>query len=105
MPPESPKLTKAELAAFDAMIAEAQERNDPTPAGLAGAAAKFLAKEFARQGVKELVRKIMGGNPKFAGKLTDEAVTELDKALQEELAKEPTIEELVEIRKSLKIQG
>lgn len=97
-----PNLSKAELAALDFLIADAQASGDVNLASWAAAArvvARVTAREAVREAVRQVVRAAIGGRTDFTGPLTD---ADLDAQIKDELGTEGvSLEQLIQIRNRL----
>jgi hypothetical protein len=99
-----PTLTKEQLAILDGVIAEAHtNRGIVQPIAGSGKAAIWIGKQVARAVFQQVANRIFGGNP-AAMKMTAAEREALAKAVEDELTKEPTLEDLVALRKAAKIQ-
>jgi hypothetical protein len=105
--PHGPKLTKAELAALDFLIADAKER--PESGMISTAFWTAFAREALLFAVRQLIRArlqrflIDDLGPIRKG-LSETQLADLNKRLQEVVLSEPTMEQLLELRNSLEIK-
>jgi len=102
-----PKLTKAELAALDFLIADAKERPE---SGLISTqfwtmfvreALMFLVRQAIRT---RLQRTLMNDLGPLRKAVSETQLAGLNKQLQETILDAPSLEQLVELRKSLEIR-
>jgi hypothetical protein len=99
-----PTLTKEELEILDSIIADAQTTRGivQLQAG-SGRAIAFIAKALLQNNHRVTMLRAVGFNP-AAMKMTAAEREALGKAVEDELTKEPTLEDLVALRKAAKIQ-
>jgi hypothetical protein len=101
---EGPKLSKAELAAFDFLIADAEEKGSFTTNAAWTAVAREVVKAVAKEAVFEAVREVAR---RAVGNFQTQSLTNIDESelqghLNEALKKEGlTVDELIVIRKLL----
>ncbi len=99
---QAPKLTKAELAALDFLIADAQETGSFNPSAAWTAVAREVVKAVAKEAVFEAVREVARRAVGNFTTLTDLDQSEIDKVVSESLKKEGlSVDELIAIRKAL----